>query len=125
MNSEDTIDAYCSAWNEDDPVRRDAILEPVLTQDAIYADPTVRLVGRTELVRHIGEVALRFPGSRIVRASALDAHNSFARFEWQRILADGSSRPRSIDFVEFSATGRLERIVGFFGPVQAVQAEAG
>src|SRR3954452_16586419 len=112
MNSEATIDAYCSAWNQDDPVRRDAILEPVLTDDAIYADPTVRLVGRTELVRHIGEVALRFPGSRIVRASAIDAHHSFARFEWQRVLADGSSRPRSMDVVECTGPFRLKRLIG-------------
>ena len=78
-------------------------------------DPTVHVIGMAELVEHIGRVLKRYPGSRIVRTSAVDTHHSVARFGWKKVLADGSSLPEGIDFVEFSDAGAIQRVVGFFG----------
>jgi hypothetical protein len=102
MDRGNVVDAYCSAWDEADAVRREAIL---------------KTSGVAELVEHIGRALGRYPGSRIVRTSAVDAHHSVARFGWKKILADGSSLPEGVDFVEFSAAGAIQRVVGFFGPL--------
>jgi hypothetical protein len=116
MNQVETIDTYCAAWNEIDGGRRAKILAAALAPDATYTDPTVHTVGIPQLVAHIDAVFARYPGSRIVRTSEVDSHHGFARFAWKRILADGTSLPEGIDIVEFTDTGQLSRIVGFFGP---------
>lgn len=66
-----------------------------------------------ELVEHIGRVLTKYPGSHIVRTRAIDTHHSVARFGWKKVLADGSSLPEGIDFVEFSGSGGIQRVVGF------------
>ena len=119
MSRDSVVDVYCAAWDEPDPIRRDAMLKPVWAEGATYTDPTVHVTGRAALVEHIGRVLTRYPGSRIARTSAVDTHHSVARFAWKKILADGSSLPEGIDFVEFSDTGELKRVVGFFGPLAA------
>jgi hypothetical protein len=111
------VDTYCSAWDEADSLLREAMLRTVWAEGATYTDPNVHVVGLAELVAHIERVLVRYPGSRIVRTSAVDAHHSVARFGWKKIWADGSSLPEGIDFVEFSEAGAIKRVIGFFGPL--------
>lgn len=112
------VDLYCSAWNETDIAARTALLARAVTADVTYIDPTVSLRGTDALAAHIGAVFTRYPGSTIVRTSAVDAHHGLARFLWRKVLADGSALPEGIDIVEFAADGRLSRIIGFFGPAK-------
>jgi hypothetical protein len=114
---ETIIDTYCAAWNETEAAKRDAILSPVWGEGATYTDPTVHLVGRQALVAHIDAVFARYPGSTIVRTSAVDVHHAVVRFAWKKVLADGTSLPEGIDFAEVGGDGKLLRIVGFFGPL--------
>jgi SnoaL-like domain len=118
MNHTEAVDTYCAAWNETDAVARASILSKALVPDAVYIDPTVQTQGIAELVAHIDKVFARYPGSRIVRTSFVDAHNCVARFAWKKVLADGSSLPEGIDFVEFDDDGRLSKIIGFFGTLK-------
>jgi hypothetical protein len=113
-----SVGEVIAAWNEIDPVKRDKILRPVWADDATYTDPTVHTVGRDALVAHIGTVCARFPGSAIVMTSGIDVHHNVLRFTWKRILADGTSRPEGIDFGEIASDGKIQRIVGFFGPLE-------
>lgn len=121
MDHIEVVDAYCSAWNETDPARRESILSAVWAIEATYTDPTVHLIGVAELVKHIGLVLERYPGSRIVRTTVVDAHHSIARFGWKKILADGSALPDGIDFVEFLGSSAILRVVGFFGPLRLAE----
>ena len=75
-------------------------------------------LGREQLDDYIGGAHSRYPGMRIERASALDAHHDVARFGWRLVLGDGSTALEGIDFVQFAADGRIGRIVGFFGPLR-------
>lgn len=111
------IDTYCAAWSHPDPEQRRKILDAVLTTDATYTDPTVHTVGVDELLAHINSVLERRPGATVVRTSGVDAHHNLARFAWQVVNADGSALPDGLDLVEISDDGRINRIVGFFGPV--------
>ena len=53
-----------------------------------------------------------------MRSSAVDAHHGIARFAWKVVLADGTELPEGIDIAVISSDGsRIERIIGFFGPV--------
>jgi hypothetical protein len=116
---ETLVDGYCDAWNEPDAARRAQLLARVWCERGTYTDPTVHTTGVAELVAHIGRVLDRRPGSRIVRTSVLDSHHGVARFAWCRILADGERLPEGIDFAEADSSGKLCRIIGFFGPLAA------
>jgi hypothetical protein len=50
----------------------------------------------------------------------VDLHHDVLRFAWRMVLADGRALPDGIDFGELGPDGKLARIVGFFGPVKAL-----
>jgi len=113
------IDGYCGAWCEADAERRLAMLAEVLADDAVYTDPTTRVVGVEALATHIGTVLAANPGAKVSRTSRVDAHHDVVRFAWQMTLVDGAALPEGVDFVELTSDGtRLRSITGFFGPLR-------
>jgi len=113
------IDTYCQAWSDSSPERRAALIDSVWAPGATYTDPTVHASGSAELLSHIATVIARRPGSRVVRTSDIDAHHGIARFAWQVVNADGSALPEGIDIAFLSVdASRIERIIGFFGPLK-------
>lgn len=112
------VDAYCSVWSQPDPELRRQQLLPVWASNATYTDPTVHTTGFDELIEHIGKVLARRPGSRVERTSKVDGHHECARFAWHVVQADGTSLPEGIDFLEINDDGKIQRIVGFFGPLE-------
>jgi hypothetical protein len=117
---ESLIDRYCAAWSDPDPARRRDLLGGVFADDATYTDPTVHTTGVDELLAHIDTVLARRPGARVVRTSPVDAHHELARFAWHVVQPDGTAHPDGLDLAEFSTSGRIRRIVGFFGPLASV-----
>ena len=113
------IDVYCSVWNEPDPARRAAMLEPIWGDDATYTDPRSDVRGAAELLAHIANIVSAREGAQILRTSAIDAHHRLARFEWQAVDAAGTTLLDGIDFVEIATDGRIQKVVGFFGPLMA------
>jgi hypothetical protein len=110
------MDRYCAVWNEPDPNRRAELLAQVWAQDATYTDPSVHAATSEELLAHVENVRARWPGSRVVRTSAIDFHHGLARFSWHLVQADGAALPDGLDVVELSSDGtRIRRVVGFFG----------
>ena len=114
---EKLVDSYCTAWSTTDSAQRRALLAEVWEETGNYIDPTAVCVSRNELAEHIGKVQQRYPGAKVIRASALDYHHDHLRFAWKMVLADGKSLPEGIDYGELSGDGKLRRIVGFFGPL--------
>jgi hypothetical protein len=112
------IDRYCEAWSDPDRERRRQILLSVWAKDATYTDPRVHAASADELLAHIERVLASRPGSKVRRTSSVDLHHNVARFGWHVVLADGSSLPDGVDIAWISGDGRkLERIIGFFGPL--------
>ena len=113
------IDRYCAAWSDPAPARRAELLGEVWADGARYTDPTVDATTPADLLGHIAKVIARRPGAKVVRTSAVDMHHGLARFSWHVVQADGTSLPDGLDIAELSADGRrIQRIVGFFGPLR-------
>ena len=106
---------YVAGWNEPNVARRLQFLERCWTEDGGYVDPNVELRGRAALCEHIAKVRAGRPGARIEMMSGVDLHHNVVRFLWRLVRADGGLGETSIDFGEVDASGRLTRIIGFFG----------
>lgn len=112
------IDTYCQAWSAPSEDERAKLLDAVWSPAATYTDPAVHAQGSAELLAHITKVLAKRPGSKVIRTSRVDHHHGIARFAWRAVEANGKELPEGIDIAFFSADGsRIERIIGFFGPV--------
>jgi catechol 2,3-dioxygenase-like lactoylglutathione lyase family enzyme len=117
-NTAKLVDSYFSVWNQADPSLRSDLLASIWALAATYTDPTVHAASAQELLAHIADVRARRPGAAVVRTSAVDVHHGMARFAWRVVQADGTEMPEGIDIAFLSSDGlRIERVIGFFGPV--------
>ncbi|MDI9332669.1 MAG: nuclear transport factor 2 family protein [Alphaproteobacteria bacterium] len=119
MDVTELIDRYCQVWNEPDPQTRANLLASVWANGANYTDPTVHAANEAELLTHIASVQARRPGARVLRTSVVDAHHCMARYKWHVVQTDGTALPEGVDIAFLSQDGtRIERIIGFFGPMK-------
>ena len=110
---------YFAAWNETDPDERSRLLRRSLSDEAELVDPTGRWRGVDGLSERIGNYHAAAPGTKVVPASGVDAHNGVERYAWKIVDPVGNEIMVGLDVAERDARGRLERIVMFHGPLPA------
>jgi hypothetical protein len=118
---DDVITAYFAAWNEPDTDQRRRLLERCVTNDAQLIDPTGWWKGLDGLVERIGRYQAAAPGTKVVAASGVDAHNNVARYAWKIIDAQNRHVMEGLDVAERIDDGRLRRILMFHGPLSAAE----
>ena len=116
MTIEETLESYDQAWHEDDEDACRALLTRCLTDDGVYCDPTVHIVGPDAFAEHIVQSRRAFGGFRIERTSGCEQHHGYGRFAWRMTSKDGELIVEGFDVVQLAADGRFTSIVGFFGP---------
>jgi hypothetical protein len=114
---DEVIANYFAAWNEYDPAQRRRTLEQSVIPDVELVDPTGRWQGVAGLVDRIGHYQSAAPGTEVVTASGVDAHNNVVRYSWKIIDGDGGELMEGIDVAERAGDGRLKRILMFHGPL--------
>lgn len=115
---DELVKKYCAAWNEPDAQHRRELLEKVWASEGTYTDPQSHVEGREALVEHIGRFLKNSPGARIIQSSHADFHHGMFRFAWKFVGGDGKTVMEGIDFGTLGPDGKLQRIVGFFGPIK-------
>lgn len=116
MDLDGALAAYGAAWNETDGSARRALLERAWAASGLYCDPTGRAEGREAFDTHIAGFHGQFPGARIEMTSGADEHDGYFRFAWAMVDADGSTVVDGFDVGHRDGDGRIDLIVGFFGP---------
>jgi hypothetical protein len=116
LTTQQIVDAYGAAWGEPDIAKRRALLEQAWADDATYTDPQSDVKGRDGLIELISGFQRQVSGAKIVATSAVDAHHDRFRFAWAMQSADGATMMEGIDYGELAPDGRIQKIVGFFGP---------
>jgi hypothetical protein len=118
MNTTTLIDRYCLVWTEPDAGRRADMLASIRAPNATYTDPSIHAAGAAELLAHIARMQVKRPGARVLRTSIVDVHHDLARFAWHVVLSNASVMIEGIDIAFLTLDGsRIERIIGFFGPL--------
>jgi len=124
MELQRAVAAYGAAWNELDGDARAGLLAEAWTDGGVYCDPMGRAEGRAALHAHIGGFQQQFPGARIEMTSGADEHDGYFRFSWEMLDADGSTSLEGFDVGHRDDDGRIDLIVGFFGPFPPLGASA-
>jgi hypothetical protein len=115
----ETIDSHLEAYAMSDAGRRNVLVAANWNADGELTDPPMTGRGFAEISNLADVVLTHYADHRFERTTAVDAHHGFARYGWNLVAPDGAIAVSGIDFVEFDDAGRLLRIVGFFGPLEA------
>jgi hypothetical protein len=115
---DDILATYFRAWNEHDPDERRRLLQRAVTEDAVLVDPTGRWEGAAGLADRIGRYHAAAPGTVVVTASDVDAHNHVVRYAWKIVDEHANEVVEGTDVAERSDDGRLRRILMFHGPLR-------
>jgi hypothetical protein len=118
MTLDDTIDLHLEAYAEPDPTRRSALLDQVWTRDGQLFDPPFDGTGPAAIAALVDVVLEHYPAHHFERTTTVDSHHDFARYGWALVGADGVVGASGTDVVTVDDSGRLARIVGFFGDLQ-------
>lgn len=118
---DDILITYFTAWNEHDPDERGRLLELAVTEDAVLIDPTGLWEGAAGLAERIGRYQSAAPGTVVVTASDVDAHNHVVRYAWRIVDQQGTEVMTGTDVAERGEDGRLKRILMFHGPLHPLR----
>ena len=88
-----TIDTHLAAYCEPDAERRAALVAKVWSP--------------------------HYPGHTFRRTTAVDEHHGYARYGWALVAADGTVAVAGTDIATLDGDGRLVKVVGFFGELEA------
>jgi SnoaL-like domain len=107
---------YFAAWNEHDSRERADLLSASLDADVELLDPLGSWRGIDGLSERIARYHESAPGTKVVPASSVDAHNGVERYAWRIVDDAGNELMEGLDVAE-RQDGRLKRIVMFHGPL--------
>jgi hypothetical protein len=114
-----TLLDYFAAWNETDADARRRLLQRSVSDDVELIDPTGCWQGFDGLSERIANYHAAAPGTAVMPASGVDAHNSVERYAWKIVDPGGNDLMDGLDITERDADGRLQRILMFHGPIPA------
>jgi len=106
---------YDEVWAERDVARRRAILDEIWTDDTVYLDPDVPdgFVGPDALVDFIEATLDQYPGFVVTATSEVVVLRDRAWYRWRQTSTD-EQPVDGVDFIEFDADGRIQRLTGFY-----------
>ena len=110
-----TVHRYDEVWAEPDQAARLAVLSEIWAEDGVYVDPEVPdgVRGPAALSDLITTSLDEMPGLEIKATTALVVLGDRGWYRWEATTADGEAFD-GIDFVEFDAEGRIERLTNFY-----------
>lgn len=115
----ETIDSHLEAYALADLDRRNALVAANWNVEGELTDPPLAGRGHNEISELADVVLTHYADHHFERTTAVDSHHNFARYGWDLVAADGNVAVSGSDFVQFDDDGKLLRIVGFFGPLEA------
>jgi hypothetical protein len=114
----ETIDQHLEAYALADVDRRNLLVASNWNADGELLDPPLEGRGHAEISALADIVLTHYAGHRFARTTMVDAHHGFARYGWDLVGPDGTVAVNGIDIVQFDDSGKLLRIVGFFGSLE-------
>jgi hypothetical protein len=115
------IDSHLAAYGDPDSTRRAAVVQRIWATGGQLIDPPLAATGHAQISQQADQLLSQFPGHRFVRSSGIDTHHGMARYAWQLLGPAGAVVLEGIDIAQVDAHGRLTQVIGFFGPLPALE----
>jgi hypothetical protein len=115
------IDSHLAAYGDPDSTRRAAVVQRIWAAGGQLIDPPLAATGHAQINQQADQLLSQFPGHRFARSSGIDAHHGTARYAWKLIGPAGAVVLEGIDIAQVDAQGRLTQVIGFFGPLPALE----
>ncbi|MFN3213395.1 MAG: hypothetical protein ACE37M_09840 [Henriciella sp.] len=112
----DNLNKMLAVWNTTDPEEKAALVEAALEHNVHFADPNHNIIGRQAFLDMVEQVQAQIPGAKYSRASELDGQNNFYRYHWA-IHHNGELIMPGFDVTEVNDSGKIVKIIGFFGEI--------
>lgn len=110
------LNLYGKVWNEPDNSKREKLLDQSWAKSIVFIDPTATVKDKKALARHIGEFLTQFPKAKVLRTSKIDTYGKQFRYGWKIVFNDGKSPDMDgLDVGELDSTGKIVKVIGFFG----------
>ena len=106
-------DAWFSAWNDADPAERRRTFAAITTADVAHHDAYSCNRGRDDLDAHVTASKVHMPGIAIERAGEPRQCQGCALVDWVAKAPTGARVGAGVNLFEFSADGKIARVVGF------------
>lgn len=113
-----TIDTHLAGYCEADTTKRTELLRAAWTSSGELVDPPLAGSGVDEIAGLVDAVLTHYPDHRFERTTAVDEHHGFARYGWSLVSPDGTAAVTGTDFAQVDDSGRLTRVIGFFGDLE-------
>jgi uncharacterized protein YndB with AHSA1/START domain len=111
-----TIDRYFHAWAVKDGATRSEILRETATSGVLFRDAFGATDGQGELDAHIAASQMHMPGVVLARDGEPRLCQGTAVVAWVARGADGATRARGQNVVDFAPDGRIKRVIGLWAP---------
>jgi len=114
----DAVLAYLEAWNENDAVKRAALLNRCWAEDGTILNQREQLNGRASVEARIASFREQCPHDLGRLTSEIQACGNWFRFTAEVVRPDGSRYSQVLDVGEIDSEGRIIRIVTFNEPLE-------
>ena len=114
-----TVDTHLAAHTEPDPSRRGELIARAWAEDGRLLDPPLTGEGHAGISEAADALLAQFAGHRFRRTTAVDEHHGQLRYAWELAAPDGAVVLTGLDVGELAEDGRLARVTGFFGELEA------
>ena len=117
MNTEyqKTWELYAASWKAASEAERRGLFDMSLDSACVYSDPMTKTTGWDALLQYMAEFHKQIPGGHFV-TTRFFAHNNKSAACWNMVTGDGTVIGDGVSFGEYSDTGRLTAMTGFFEP---------
>ncbi|MEU8461633.1 nuclear transport factor 2 family protein [Streptomyces sp. NPDC029003] len=112
------IDTFISAFNASDDSYVTALLSQALTSDVIFWGPLGRSEGIAAVERFVLDIRRHPAGpGTMVRCSAVDMPDEWARYQWVFTMPDGGPRLAGTDVVHLRRS-LIDQVIVFAGEIK-------
>jgi len=111
-----TIDRFFAAWGEEDAAKRASLVRETTTSGVVFRDAFGATEGPGELEAHMAALQAQMRKVSIARDGEPRLCQGTAIVAWVVKNAEGATRGRGEDVIDFAPDGRIARVVGFWAP---------
>jgi len=105
-------------WNTEDVAAQHRLCEAALEHNVHFVDPRHNIIGRPAFLKMVQGTQAAFPGATYARRGDVGMQNNFCRYHWHIHRGDVCVM-EGFDVTEVNDSGKIVKVIGFFGPLAA------